>query len=75
MVRFIKGYECRKTTAMFFGRTHRYEFKISEVETEKVRLIITEISARKIHTPRVVYGKSVEDMIKLANVMAEREGR
>ena len=81
MIKFIKGYEClegtKRTTIIYISRTKEYEFKISEIETEieyrKVRLSVTEISSREIHTPRVVYVKSVEDMIKVANAMAERE--
>lgn len=79
MINFIKGYECVgiRTTTIYISRTKGYEFKISEVETEieyrKVRLSVTEISSREIHTPRVVYGKSIEDMMNIANAMAERE--
>lgn len=79
MINFIKGYECVgiRTTIVYISRTKEYEFKISEIETEieyrKVRLSVTEISSREIHTPRVVYGKSVEDMINIANTIAERE--
>ena len=82
MINFIKGYECvgvrtKRTTTVYISHTKGYEFKISEVETEieyrKVRLSVTEISSREIHTPRVVYGKSIEDMMRIANAMAERE--
>lgn len=82
MIKFIKGYECvgartKRTTIVYISRTKEYEFKISEIETEieyrKVRLSVTEISSREIRTPRVVYGKSIEDMINIANTMAERE--
>lgn len=79
MIKFIKGYECVgvRTTTIYISRTKEYEFKISEIETEieyrKVRLSVTEISSREIRTPRVVYGKSIEDMMNIANAMAERE--